>query len=427
MDILAHAIDNPAPSTIVLISGERDFAYALAILRLRCYRVVLITLSNAHPSLRAQASLCFNWVSDVLEPVDPIWSHQPTPPRASSTPDQDKFYLECKGHIPSRQSFDDKNTVGFVNHFQDGTWHGEHLPKAEVRHDLLPPDLQQPRKQPIVSSAAPSVLRNRPKSPAIYLPVTSSSHTHLHGSIETPSTMTSRNSNSSRTTLTTNTSAGSTPKLTTYESILPSRFSPHSALRQPANPAQNEGAGVMEPVSFESSMRMLPDEVDLRPSSKLSTYSLVNVNPRDDPMANNDNHSGHLDISLPQKVTPPPLASAPSSMSPSNNAPKSAAATQRSLETTNPNQPTSLLAVAEKFRILIQCLKSHRLKGNLRPLRSKIGLEIYQNGTTYREAGVVKFSDYVDIAQKAGIIELGGLGGSAWIALRAPWNDDAVS
>ena len=75
--MLSYAIDNQAPSTIVLISGDRDFAYGLAVLRLRRYRVVLITLSDAHPSLRAQASLCFDWISDVLEHVDPTLTHQP--------------------------------------------------------------------------------------------------------------------------------------------------------------------------------------------------------------------------------------------------------------------------------------------------------------------------------------------------------------
>ncbi|KAF8969794.1 limkain-b1-type NYN domain-containing protein, partial [Flammula alnicola] len=61
VDMLAHAIDNPAPSTIVLITGDRDFAYAMSILRLRRYRIILLTLPNAHSSLTAQASICMDW------------------------------------------------------------------------------------------------------------------------------------------------------------------------------------------------------------------------------------------------------------------------------------------------------------------------------------------------------------------------------
>ena len=66
VDMLGHAIDNPAPTTILLISGDRDFAYAVSVLRLRRYQVVLITLSNAHLSLTSQASVCHDWSSDIL-------------------------------------------------------------------------------------------------------------------------------------------------------------------------------------------------------------------------------------------------------------------------------------------------------------------------------------------------------------------------
>jgi len=64
--MLAYAIDNPAPCTIVLITGDRDFSYALSILKLRRHRVVLITLPNAHPSLTFQACICFDWFNDVV-------------------------------------------------------------------------------------------------------------------------------------------------------------------------------------------------------------------------------------------------------------------------------------------------------------------------------------------------------------------------
>lgn len=71
VDMLGHAIDNPAPTTIVLISGDRDFAYAISVLRLRRYQVVLITLSNSHLSLTSQASVCHDWSSDILGIAQP--------------------------------------------------------------------------------------------------------------------------------------------------------------------------------------------------------------------------------------------------------------------------------------------------------------------------------------------------------------------
>lgn len=54
-------------TTIVLISGDRDFAYPLAVLKARRYNVGLIVPpGGAHPALRAQASWVMNW-KDVLE------------------------------------------------------------------------------------------------------------------------------------------------------------------------------------------------------------------------------------------------------------------------------------------------------------------------------------------------------------------------
>lgn len=66
-DLLAFAIDQPAPATIVLISGDRDFAYPLGILRNRGYEVVLIVPPiGAVPILEASANVVMSWRQDVL-------------------------------------------------------------------------------------------------------------------------------------------------------------------------------------------------------------------------------------------------------------------------------------------------------------------------------------------------------------------------
>ena len=67
VDMLAYAIDNPAPATIILISGDRNFAYAFSILRLRQYQVVLVAPPSAHTSLTSQASVCMDWGSEVYD------------------------------------------------------------------------------------------------------------------------------------------------------------------------------------------------------------------------------------------------------------------------------------------------------------------------------------------------------------------------
>ncbi|PPQ72083.1 hypothetical protein CVT26_006718 [Gymnopilus dilepis] len=77
--------------------------------------------------------------------------------------------------------------------------------------------------------------------------------------------------------------------------------------------------------------------------------------------------------------------------------------------------------VPEVFKILVECLQNHRAKGNLRPLRGSVSLQISMNGATYAKAGVAKFGQYVALAVKQGIVELGGWEGGAWISLKPDW------
>ncbi|KAG1756175.1 NYN domain-containing protein [Suillus occidentalis] len=59
VDMIAFAVDNPSPATIILIAGDRDYAYAISTLRLRQYTVVLIVppAPNIPQSLESQASV----------------------------------------------------------------------------------------------------------------------------------------------------------------------------------------------------------------------------------------------------------------------------------------------------------------------------------------------------------------------------------
>ena len=441
--MLAYAIDNQAPSTIVLISGDRDFAYGLAMLRLRRYRVVLITLSNAHPSLRAQASLCFDWISDVLEPVDqgPTLSHQPVPLRhgkTSSPPAHGKAGLESNGHYPSRypsqESYHDdekSSNVDFMNYFQDakGRKDSSRTPlKHDARHDFFSPDLD--RSKTAVSSVASSALCNGPETSTrfVYSPVASSSHTYPNGAsgMETPGTMTSGNSNSSKPSLAPNTSFGSTPNLASYGSSMRSKFSALDTLRGSANLAQDDVAGVPEPLSFESAMRTEPD---LQKSSTLSQQGIHNPKPQSilnfgqiNDNEDNSSDAAHSDICLPPNATGPLSASVPSFMPLSSLHNTTASpVSQRSVEAGRPLQPPACPFIPNKFKILVRCLQAHRSQGRIRLLRSKIAMEIACNGTTYRRAGVLRFSQYVAMAAEAGIVELGGSGLVAWIGLREPW------
>ena len=67
MDMLAFAIDHPTPATIILISGDRDYAYAVSTLKLRKYQVILVVPSpQSSLCLQSQASLVIDWGAAVL-------------------------------------------------------------------------------------------------------------------------------------------------------------------------------------------------------------------------------------------------------------------------------------------------------------------------------------------------------------------------
>ena len=103
--MVAHALDNSASSTLVLISGDRVLAYALSILRLRCYRVVVIAPDTAHFSVLAHASLSFNWGVDVLYPGGSSTTDNPNPTKYTGGASTRRF-----GGLPTADG-DDHHTL----------------------------------------------------------------------------------------------------------------------------------------------------------------------------------------------------------------------------------------------------------------------------------------------------------------------------
>ncbi|KAL0570592.1 hypothetical protein V5O48_011375, partial [Marasmius crinis-equi] len=67
-DMMAFAMDHPALSTtIILISGDRDYSYTLSTLRDRQMRTVLISSGNtSHISLTSQPTMTLDWNLDIL-------------------------------------------------------------------------------------------------------------------------------------------------------------------------------------------------------------------------------------------------------------------------------------------------------------------------------------------------------------------------
>ena len=96
--------DNPPPATVILISGDRDFAYLLSTVGWRKHNVVLISNSSmTHESLTAQASVAYDWKSDVLNTRPPskpplFRSHPSFPVAAPITPQELENLSESDAH-----------------------------------------------------------------------------------------------------------------------------------------------------------------------------------------------------------------------------------------------------------------------------------------------------------------------------------------
>ena len=104
VDIMAFIKDTPPPATVILISSDRDFTYLLSTVRWRKYNVVLISNSSmTNENLTAQASVAYDWKSDILDArppsKPPLFRSQTLSPVASlTTPQESERLPEYQTH-----------------------------------------------------------------------------------------------------------------------------------------------------------------------------------------------------------------------------------------------------------------------------------------------------------------------------------------
>ncbi|KAF8162982.1 NYN domain-containing protein [Crassisporium funariophilum] len=390
VDMLAHAIDNPAPSTIVLISGDRDFAYALSVLRLRRYRVILLTLSNAHSSLTAQATIRFDWISDILKPI-----HAPS-----------KHFTTHAGLPLASKEYDSGVTYSDDIH---KTCHSVSVaPDVDIEQYLQARNQQSRTSGPSSNTGfvGPSIFRSPSTSTVTKVADISPGAETLilsppfrpFDSGQAISTFIS-GANVSRSAFNSNNSGDG---VSTSKSVDVERIDSPSHEKRPA---------VVSPTFIHDYESPLPSK-----TRRLSAPD----------NAVNDNLSFPLAMSnRPRRLS----SSAPPIQFENPLTVESTTTVNVTQETAKglislsgipqPNPPFPLL-VPPKFRVLVQCLQIHRQRGLLQPRRSQVG-EMLAKTDTYQQAGVQNFAPYVILAQKEGIIELGGKDGGCWISLKPAW------
>ncbi|KAI8917756.1 hypothetical protein DFJ77DRAFT_318690 [Powellomyces hirtus] len=119
-DMMAFALDNPAPAVIVLISGNGDFSYALSLLNGRQYTILVVIKDNAPDVLQSAATAVLDWRLDVLTlasssrvaPPTCCPNHSPKAMPAkwttSETPGQHLFEYPDTAHVTGPLFADDE-------------------------------------------------------------------------------------------------------------------------------------------------------------------------------------------------------------------------------------------------------------------------------------------------------------------------------
>ncbi|KAJ7109170.1 NYN domain-containing protein [Mycena epipterygia] len=381
VDMLAYAMDHPAPATLILISGDRDFAYAVSVLRLRRYDIVVISLPvpGAHISLKSQASVCLDWNVDVMGY-----------PNSS-------LYVEGSSESTTAARGPPTSPIARRASYLFGSESPYSGPRAEQPAMMKPVPSAVPfnepttsrtvptRESPIEHSHQPLTAEQQPEAVCVPAPAYSPKFTPIPKA-------SSLGPGGARTATPINVIP--TPKLT---------------------PSQSQGsAGPSWEVPVPSSSALFSE--DLVSAHIQRCMDMV----ADQPLLSSQipAPSANTNIPAPSANTNMP---APTPTIPIPHEPVGIDAALHNDPISTEGQP-SPKSIPPLFESLIESLRKLRAKGMLRPVRSVVAQDIItKDKMLYKKAGVQRFSQFSALAEKAKIIELGGREGNAWISLHPDW------
>ncbi|KAJ7349496.1 NYN domain-containing protein, partial [Mycena albidolilacea] len=366
VDMLAYATDHPAPATLILISGDRDFAYAVSVLRLRRYEVVIISLPlpGAHISLKSQASMWLDWNLEILGSSSSSEgrAESPTALRGAfnlqSPSARRTSYLPTPGTPYSRDpQLPPKNeTAAAVSgHQSSASDSGESfsnvaLPEPKAIPSSIPasvPSSERPYSSP--------GLRERPEAARFSAPAYSAAVSPVLKQDNIGAAMASATSTPLAQAADNDAEAMATPSVdetTNSDAPLPGALS--NEVPENSGPSLSSG---------------------LTPSLEVSTNANIQAKP-----------------------TPP---SAP--------APSSSAQNKKLTPSPAPAPSTSAQKkIPPVYQTLVDALEKYRAQGTIRPLRSVIAVDIVKKDSkVFQRAGVKKFRQFSALAEKDKIVTLG--------------------
>ncbi|KAJ3989209.1 NYN domain-containing protein [Lentinula detonsa] len=478
VDMLAFAMDNPscpASTTIMLISGDRDFAYALSTLRLRRYNIVVVAPSNAHASLRTQASSFFNWNTTILAGTGKY--HRPNHYRNQSESNFDREAVATMNSPgPSLSRMTPSSAPTFGRFFLEGS---RPVQLCEASRPLNPSPIGLADSVSDAASSTPSYSRARihapNKSPPQYSdfaetikPGPSHETTYrttnrvnnfvpnfgdIAGSNDAQSSQNPITPRGGATVARSSLSAtdencarqdtavlSPEPPITSgyfLPRVLPSSSSrPHSAepslpgtMNAPTRPVSYI-PGQYSKYSVQSTRYNAPaitgsDSQAASDANQVNTSTVFNANSErygisGRSIPNHPTTAGSPSQSRVNIITPPWVTASIVKPDSTSQATATPLVSSPSISLPEPSRsPASLPKVIPlHFLSLVQYLEKLRLKGISTPLRSVVSLDL--TGTDrqiYERAGCIKFKDFASRAENMGLIRLGGEGGKAWIGL----------
>ncbi|KAF7965131.1 hypothetical protein HWV62_45535 [Athelia sp. TMB] len=368
VDVMAFAMDNPAPATVILVSGDRDFAYAVSVLRLRSYRVVVIAPANLHMSLKAQASVFIDWNHDILDIVESAEAPLPatTPPLGSQ-----------------------------LSHARTASKGVEVTVSAPINNESKPGLL------PLGALASTSANSFSSGNASLGIPDDANIGRPQSLGLTVDGLQRACGSQSSEAGITTSSTA--IPPSDEFKFLLDLLTDyQHRGIRFPPWSSFAEAYNRHVLASDVHDVEMFEEYLARAVAADIGVTAVGQW------------------INLQPYASPVPTGSAPSSkMVPGGDGP--GIVTPSSLNPAEQHaHTTSSTSTVEHFSPLYQVLLQQCIKGVTHPLRSSIGEDLVNHDSqVYSRAGVTNFKRYIALAVEANIVTVGGGANDAWISLSA--------
>ncbi|TFK72528.1 hypothetical protein BDN72DRAFT_855395 [Pluteus cervinus] len=412
VDVITYAQDKSASATVVLITGDRDFAYAISILRFRRHRIILLPNDNASPILKHQASMTLDY-QEVIGDLPRVQPSSGTSSRRSSmaarsqgsqasprlppssgradlqglhernssvstlASDADKYNGGSRGFKHSRQS-------SFTLHNNQGAEHGHRASFTSTATERFASPQVMPISPP--ASSPPRGSPSQQQSLNIRIGGSEPRSTNFSG-------LGTTKKNRSFPVI------ESSPQNPEFSEPCPWRGEPCGTTTE-APPARRKRSDTIFSSACPPSFRQLQAASTIAPETVPRPPKPSSVSPNRTSTTTKKAAGGpSIPTTATTSLNPPQVPTGGSTCSP-------------------PKQ------VPQRYQGLVQILERHRVQGRLRCYTDELASELSRTTNLEELMGPVKhkFKKYVRQAAKLGIVDRGdGAGSKKWVSLNPGW------